>query len=146
MNLFGEWLIAETTVTHNPDLEGLEFENFQKAALQLNRITRNLQDIAMAVRMLPIAMTFKKMVRLVRGGASRESNLVDLEISGEETEVGKTAIELIADPLVVRPRRAPSCMIGWHALNSAHGKRAFKDSRIGSDVASGGREAISARR
>lgn len=100
MNLVGELIIAETTVTKNPDLEGHEFENFQKAALNLNRITRALQDITMAVRMVPIASTFRKMVRLVRDVSTKQKKRVELMISGEETEVDKTVVETIADPLV----------------------------------------------
>lgn len=100
MNLVGELIIAETTVTQNPDLEGYEFENFQKAALNLNRLTRALQDITMAVRMVPIATTFRKMVRLVRDVSTKQEKRVELVLAGEDTEVDKTVLEAIADPLV----------------------------------------------
>lgn len=100
MNLVGELIIAETTVTHNPDLEGYEFENFQKAALNLNRITRQLQDVTMQARMVPIETTFRKMVRLVRDVAGKQSKTVKLITTGEETEVDKSVVETIADPLV----------------------------------------------
>ncbi|MCB9587715.1 MAG: chemotaxis protein CheA [Polyangiaceae bacterium] len=106
MDLVGELIIAETTVTRNPDLEGLHFENFQKAALQLNRLTRRLQNIAMAVRMVPIASTFRKMLRLVRDVSSKQHKKVDLIIDGEHTEVDKTVVELISDPLVHMIRNA----------------------------------------
>lgn len=100
MNLVGELIIAETTVTKNPDLDGHEFENFQKAALNLNRLTRALQDITMAVRMVPIATTFRKMVRLVRDVSTKQKKRVELVLTGEDTEVDKTVIETIADPLI----------------------------------------------
>lgn len=100
MNLVGELIIAETTVTKNPDLDGHEFENFQKAALNLNRLTRALQDITMAVRMVPIATTFRKMVRLVRDVSTKQKKRVELVLSGEDTEVDKTVVETIADPLI----------------------------------------------
>ncbi|MEZ4369343.1 MAG: chemotaxis protein CheA [Polyangiaceae bacterium] len=106
MDLVGELIIAETTVTRNPDLEGQHFENFQKAALQLNRLTRRLQNIAMAVRMVPIASTFRKMLRLVRDVSSKQHKKVDLIIDGEHTEVDKTVVELISDPLVHMIRNA----------------------------------------
>ncbi|MCA9631605.1 MAG: chemotaxis protein CheA [Myxococcales bacterium] len=106
MDLVGELIIAETTVTRNPDLDGLHFENFQKAALQLNRLTRRLQHIAMAVRMVPIASTFRKMLRLVRDVSSKQHKKVDLIIDGEQTEVDKTVVELISDPLVHMIRNA----------------------------------------
>ena len=100
MDLVGELILAETMVTHNPDLEGHHFEDFQKASLQLNRITRALQDVAMGVRMIPIAGTFRKMLRLVRDLAQKQGKQVELELVGEETEIDKTVVEAIADPLV----------------------------------------------
>jgi two-component system, chemotaxis family, sensor kinase CheA len=100
MNLVGELIIAETTVTHNPDLEGHDFENFQKAALNLNRITRQLQDVAMQTRMIPIEATFQKMVRLVRDVSRKQGKKVNFLTIGEETEVDKSVVETIADPLV----------------------------------------------
>ena len=100
MDLVGELILAETMVTHNPDLEGHVFEDFQKASLQLNRITRSIQDVAMSVRMVPIAGTFRKMLRLVRDLAQKQEKRVDLVLVGEETEIDKTVVEAIADPLV----------------------------------------------
>ena len=100
MDLVGELIIAETMVTHNPDLEGHHFESFQKAAIHLNRITRALQDVAMSVRMVPIGGVFRKMLRLVRDLAQKQGKHVQLLLAGEETEVDKTVVELIADPLV----------------------------------------------
>jgi len=100
MDLVGELILAETMVTHNPDLEGYVFEDFQKASLQLNRITRSIQDVAMSVRMIPISGTFRKMLRLVRDLARKQDKQVELELVGEETEIDKTVVEAIADPLV----------------------------------------------
>ena len=100
MDLVGELILAETMVTHNPDLEGHHFEDFQKASLQLNRITRSIQDVAMSVRMVPISGTFRKMLRLVRDLARKQEKLVELVLVGEETEIDKTVVEAIADPLV----------------------------------------------
>ncbi len=118
MNLVGELIIAETTVTRNPDLDGYEFENFQKAALNLNRITRSLQDIAMQVRMIPIATTFRKMIRLVRDVSAKQGKHVDLTTIGEETEVDKTVVESISDPLVHIIRNAVD-----HGIESAEDRR-----------------------
>ncbi|MCP5058383.1 MAG: chemotaxis protein CheA [bacterium] len=100
MDLVGELILAETMVTHNPDLEGHHFEDFQKASLQLNRITRSIQDVAMSVRMVPISGTFRKMLRLVRDLARKQEKQVELALIGEETEIDKTVVEAIADPLV----------------------------------------------
>jgi len=106
MNLVGELVIAETMVTRNQDLEGHEFENLEKASHHLRRITSDLQDVAMSVRMVPLSGTFKKMVRLVHDTALKAGKKVDLKLIGEETEVDKTVIEQISDPLVHIVRNA----------------------------------------
>ncbi len=100
INLVGELIIAENMVTNNPDLEGYEFENFKKAAHHLNRISRELQDISMSLRMIPIESTFHKMVRVVRDVSQKQGKLVQLVMSGEDTEVDKNVVELISGPLL----------------------------------------------
>ena len=100
VNLVGELVIAETMVTRNPDLKNLVLENFDKAVHHLRRVTSELQDVALSVRMIPLAMTFQKMVRVVHDLARKEKKKVKLVILGEETEVDKTMTEQIADPLL----------------------------------------------
>ncbi|GAB4278613.1 MAG: hypothetical protein Kow0029_22050 [Candidatus Rifleibacteriota bacterium] len=100
VNLIGELVIAETMVTKNPDLKNLELENFDKAVHHLRRVTSELQDVALSVRMIPLAMTFQKLVRVVHDLARKEEKKVKLIIVGEETEVDKTMTEKIADPLL----------------------------------------------
>ncbi len=107
MNLVGELILAENAVTHHKAVEMLdEEEAFHRAAMHLNRVTRSLQDIAMSVRMLPIAGTFRKMQRLVRDLTRKQGKDVVLELTGEGTEVDKNLIEGIADPLVHIMRNA----------------------------------------
>jgi len=100
MDLVGEMVIAEAMVTQNPDLKGLELHNFQKAARQLRKITGELQDMVMSVRMVPISATFQKMQRIVRDMCKKLDKEVQLKLIGEETEVDKNIIEHIADPLM----------------------------------------------
>ncbi|WP_154673474.1 chemotaxis protein CheA [Pseudobacteroides cellulosolvens] len=100
MDLVGELVISEAMVTSNPDLKGLSLENFNKAASQLKKITSELQDIVMSIRMVPLSATFQKMNRIVRDMCKKLDKDVDLEILGEETEVDKNIIENISDPLM----------------------------------------------
>ncbi|MCX7748121.1 MAG: chemotaxis protein CheA [Clostridia bacterium] len=100
MDLVGELIISEAMVTRNPDLDGLELENFGKAARQLRKITNELQDVVMSVRMVSLYVTFQKMNRLVRDMSRKLKKLVELEMIGEETEVDKNIIEHISDPLM----------------------------------------------
>lgn len=100
MDLVGEMVIAQMMVIHNPDLKGREIENFDKAAHHLQRISSDLQDVALSIRMVPLSATFRKMIRLAHDLSLKFSKKVKLELKGEETEVDKTVIEHISDPLV----------------------------------------------
>lgn len=100
MDIVGELVIAEAMVTQSPDLAGLQLDNFQKSARHLNKITNELQDVVMSIRMVPLSMTFQKMNRIVRDMGKKLNKTIDLEIIGEETEVDKNIIERISDPLI----------------------------------------------
>ncbi|MGE5415474.1 MAG: chemotaxis protein CheW [Acidobacteriota bacterium] len=100
MDLVGELVIAEAMVTQHPELANLELDNFRKAARQLGKITHDLQDTVMSIRMVPLANTFQKMNRLVRDMSKKIGKEVKLIIRGEETEVDKNIIEHISDPLM----------------------------------------------
>ncbi len=100
LDLVGEMVIAESMVANSPDLRGLQLEKFDKAIHHLNKITRDIQETALAMRMIPLSSTFHKMERLVRDLSNKFNKKIKLEIAGEETEVDKTIIEQISDPLV----------------------------------------------
>ena len=100
MDLVGEIVITESMVIRNPDLEGLNLDNFSKSARQLRKLTDDLQDVVMSIRMLPIGPTFHKMQRIVRDMARKVKKEVDLIITGEETEVDKNIIDHLGDPLM----------------------------------------------
>ena len=100
INLIGELVISENMLIHNPDLENLELENFNKAAQQMGKIIRDLQEMAMIIRMVPVSGLFRRMIRLVHDISGKAGKKVDLQLLGEETEIDKTVIETISDPLV----------------------------------------------
>jgi len=100
INLIGEMVIAENMLINNPDLNGMELENFNKAAQHMDKIIRELQEMAMFIRMVPVAGLFRRMTRLVHDLSRKSGKKVDLQLTGESTEVDKTVIELITDPLV----------------------------------------------
>ena len=106
MDLVGEMVIAEAMVTQNPDIKKLELDNFQKAARQLRKITSELQNMVMSIRMVPLSTTFHKMQRIVRDMNKKLGKEVHLELIGEETEVDKNIIEQISDPLMHLVRNA----------------------------------------
>jgi two-component system, chemotaxis family, sensor kinase CheA len=106
MDLVGEMVIAEAMVIENSDLKGLELNSFHKAARQLSKITDEIQDMVMSIRMVPLAATFHKMQRIVRDMCKKLDKKVNLNVIGEETEVDKSIIEHISDPLMHLVRNA----------------------------------------
>jgi two-component system chemotaxis sensor kinase CheA len=100
VNLVGELVIAEAMVTRHPALKAFEDEGLERAVHQLRRVSADLQDVAMAVRMIPLSATFLKLIRLVHDLSNKVGKLVQLELVGEETEVDKSLIEQLSDPLV----------------------------------------------
>ncbi len=102
MDLIGELVISEAVVLQNPDLNvpGLELANFQKAAGQLSKITTELQEIIMSLRMMPLTNVFQKMKRIVFDVSRKLGKDIELDVIGENTEVDKNIIEHISDPLM----------------------------------------------
>ncbi len=106
MDLMGEMVIAEAMVTQNPELQALKLNSFNKAARQLHKITSEMQDMVMSIRMVPLAATFHKMHRIVRDMSRKLNKEVGLMLIGENTEVDKNIIEHISDPLMHLVRNA----------------------------------------
>ncbi len=123
MDLVGEMVISEAMVTQNPDLAGLQLEGFQKAARQLRKITNEIQDMVMSIRMVPLAMTFQKMHRVVRDMSRKLEKGIELELVGEETEVDKNIIEHISDPLMHLVRNSIDHGIEEAEVRAARGKQ-----------------------
>ncbi|TGL03001.1 chemotaxis protein CheA [Leptospira bouyouniensis] len=100
LDIVGEIVINEPMVTEHPDLQKLKLENFHKSALQLKKLIRSLQEITLSLRMVPISGVFSRMERLVRDTAKKTGKQVELIIAGEDTEIDKSIIEEMYDPLV----------------------------------------------
>lgn len=99
-DLMGEIITAEAMVIHNPELAGLDLENFGKSSAYLSKITREMQEITMTLRMIPLEGMFNKMRRLVRDLAKRFGKTINLKVTGQDTEMDRSVIEEISDPLV----------------------------------------------
>lgn len=98
--LVGEIVITESMVTSSPDLQNLKLDNFLKSARQLRKLTDDLQDIAMSLRMVPVSGTFQKMNRIIRDMKKKLNKDVRLTIVGENTEIDKTIVDSIGDPIM----------------------------------------------
>ena len=100
MAVVGEIVITESMVISSPELHDLKLDSFLKSARQLRKLTDDLQDIAMSLRMVPISGTFQKMNRIVRDMKQELNKDVRLTIEGEETEVDKSIVDNISDPIM----------------------------------------------
>lgn len=99
-DIVGEIITTESMVISNPDLEGLELESFNKAARDLKKLTGELQDTVMSIRMVPLAGVFQKMNRIVRDMRKKLGRDVDFILEGEDTEVDKSIVDNLQDPLM----------------------------------------------
>ena len=100
MAVVSEIVITESMVTSSPDLKGLRLDNFTKSARDLRKLTDDLQDVSMSLRMVPVSGTFQKMNRIVRDMSKKLGKRAKLTLIGEDTEVDKTIVDAIGDPIM----------------------------------------------
>lgn len=106
MAIVGEIVITESMVTASPELQNVKLDSFLKSARQLRKLTDDLQDIAMSLRMVSVSGVFQKMNRIVRDMTKTLGKDVRLTIVGEDTEVDKTIVDSIGDPIMHIVRNA----------------------------------------
>lgn len=119
MDLVGELVTTESMVVGNSDLKGLHLENFQKSARDLRKLTDELQDVVMSMRMVPLSGVFQRMNRIVRDMCKKLDKQVDLVTEGGDTEVDKTINEAIGDPFMHMIRNSMD-----HGIESPEERRA----------------------
>ncbi len=104
VDMVGELVIAETLVEANPVVAS--DPKLNKDVAQVAKIVRDVQETAMAMRMIPIGPTFQRMARVIRDVSRKAGKKVELTISGEDTELDKNVTQQIGDPLVHMVRNA----------------------------------------
>jgi len=100
INLIGELVIAESMVCQSIDVSRLANAQLSRQLGQLDKITRELQEMGTSLRMVPVRATFQKMARLVRDLGKKSGKQIEFIMEGEDTELDKTVVEKIGDPLV----------------------------------------------
>ena len=106
VDIVGELVIAESMVESDADIKKLNSESFKKSTRQVRKLTDELQDIVMSLRMVPISGTFNKMHRIVRDMGKELQKDVELVLNGEDTEIDKTIADCISDPIMHLVRNA----------------------------------------
>lgn len=114
-NVVGELVIMQTVLNQHRD----EVKNplMLKSLSQLSKLSKEIQSISMSLRMIPLKQTFQKMQRIVRDTSKALNKKVHLELIGDETEIDKTVLEHLSDPLVHIVRNAVD-----HGLESTEGR------------------------
>ena len=125
VDLVGELVIGQSLVVQNRALGAVQDQQLTRDLAQLGRITKELQRTAMSLRMVPIRATFQKMNRLVRDTSARLGKQVELIMEGEETELDRTIIEEISDPLIHMVRNAIDHGIEMPKVRQQRGKPAL---------------------
>lgn len=105
INMVGELVITQSMLgmlgeDFDEDFDMSRVERLRDGLTQLERHTRELQESVMQIRMLPISFTFSRFPRLVHDLSTKMGKKIELKMTGENTEVDKTVIEKIGDPLV----------------------------------------------
>ncbi len=106
IDLIGELVIAQSMVSQSPELELAGKARLPGMLGQLEKITRELQQISMSLRMVPIRATFRRMARLARDVSKKLGKSIDFVMRGEDTELDKSVVDTIGDPLIHMIRNA----------------------------------------
>ena len=123
INLVGELVITQSMLSElGHDFQMDKIERLTNGLEQLLQNTKELQESVMRIRMLPISFAFNRFPRLVHDLANKTGKAMELVIKGEQTELDKTVMEQIGDPLVHLVRNAADHGIEESAVRIANGK------------------------
>ena len=126
INLVGELVITQSMLGQfDDDSAPINFAMLREGLAQLERNTREQQESVMRIRMLPISFSFNRFPRLVRDLSSKLGKEVELKIIGEQTELDKTVLEKIGDPLVHLVRNSLDHGIEQPEMRLAAGKPGY---------------------
>ncbi len=122
IEMVGELVIAHSMVSQDETLICGEHHQLLKKVTHTGKIVRELQDLSMSMRMVPLKATFQKMARLVRDLANKSGKAVDFQTEGEETEIDRNMVDVINDPLVHLVRNAVDHGIEPPRIRKENGK------------------------
>lgn len=118
INMTGELVIAQLMIAEHTNKSAISDDNLSRNVSHQGKIIRDLQELSMSMRMVPISGVFQKMARLVRDLSRKAGKNVNFVMSGEETELDRTIVDKIADPLVHMVRNSVD-----HGIESAEERK-----------------------
>lgn len=127
MNLVSELIIAKNSLVSASTSEGSSNAGFNEQIEYLESVTTNLHESVMKVRMVPIESVVSKFPRMIRDLSKKLDKKMELYMSGEETELDRTVVDEIGDPLMHLLRNAAD-----HGLESADVRAKLGKPEVGS--------------
>jgi two-component system chemotaxis sensor kinase CheA len=106
LDTVGELVIAQTMVGQDELIVNRKHHELNKKISQAGKIVRELHDLSLILRMVPLKGTFQKMARLARDLSQKNGKMVKLITEGDETEIDRNMVDMVADPLVHLIRNA----------------------------------------
>ena len=100
IDMVGEMVIAHSMIAQDGGIVNNRNQDLQKKIAHTSKIVRELQDLSMSMRMVPLKATFQKMARIVRDLANKTGKNVRFITEGEDTEIDRNMVDLINDPLM----------------------------------------------
>ena len=122
IDMVGELVIAHSMVAQDAIVLNQAHHELQKKITHAGKIVRELQDLAMSMRMVPFKATFQKMTRVLRDIAHKSGKEISFITEGEETEIDRNMVDVISDPLVHMVRNAADHGIEPPEMREQHGK------------------------
>lgn len=122
VNLIGELVIAQSIVVQDSKMVEANHARLARSVSHAGKIVRQLQDLAMSLRMVPLKGTFQKMARLVRDLAHKSGKTIQFHATGEDTEIDRNMVEVLDDPLAHMIRNAVDHGIEPAAERATRGK------------------------
>ncbi|MEI6210450.1 MAG: chemotaxis protein CheA [bacterium] len=119
LDTIGELVITESMVINSPEIRALHSRSLERNLSLLTKITRQLQNMSMSMRLIPVDATFKKMARLIRDLSKKSGKQINFRMEGAETEIDKSMVDKLGDPLVHMIRNSAD-----HGIESVADRRA----------------------
>jgi two-component system chemotaxis sensor kinase CheA len=137
IDMVGELVIAQSMLNQVPQTSQAHDADLHRKVAHCGKIVRELQDLSMSLRMVPMRPTFQKLTRIVRDVAKKSGKEIQFVSTGDDTEIDRNMVDVIAEPLIHMVRNAADHGVEPTATRLAAGKPALGTVRLAAYHSSG---------
>jgi two-component system chemotaxis sensor kinase CheA len=137
IDMVGELVIAQSMLNQMPQTSQARDADLHRKVAHCGKIVRELQDLSMSLRMVPMRPTFQKLTRIVRDVAKKSGKEIQFVSTGDDTEIDRNMVDVIAEPLIHMVRNAADHGVEPTATRLAAGKPALGTVRLAAYHSSG---------